>query len=78
VLQGQTRTALGAYDDNDYTYLVANLTTDQGFAFANQFGVSRVTLLLFDGAGAVTEVVRGPMPSSQLEAVLARHVVGDN
>jgi thioredoxin-like negative regulator of GroEL len=75
-LQRQTRSALARYDDAGYTYLVANITTDSGYAFANQYGVSHVTLLLFDAAGKMVEAVRGPIETAPLESILARHING--
>ena len=75
-LQRQTRSALAGYDDAGYTYLVANITTDSGYAFANQYGVSHVTLLLFDAAGKMVETVRGPIETAPLESILARHING--
>ena len=50
-LQRQTRRALKAYSEDEVTYLVANIKTREGAAFAGRFGVPHVTLLFFDETG---------------------------
>jgi hypothetical protein len=73
-LQTQTRRAMKAYDDDRYEFLVADVKTGDGALFAATYGVPITTLLLFDGAGELTEVVRGPIPTGQLEDILAAHM----
>ena len=73
-LQRQTRRALKAYDGGRYTFLVANINTADGGALAAQYGVPHVTLLLFDGNGAMTQIVRGPTDTDALENILAAHM----
>jgi hypothetical protein len=73
-LQKQTRRALKEYDPDGHTFLVANIQTAEGGAFARQHGVPHVTLLLFDARGEMKQVVRGPIASHQLEPILAAHM----
>ncbi|MEM7213577.1 MAG: hypothetical protein AAF479_17120, partial [Pseudomonadota bacterium] len=42
-----------------YEYLVANIATPEGRAFADKHGVGHVTLLLLDGRGRVRDVIQG-------------------
>ena len=58
-LQSATREALAEMGDDEITYLVANIQTPDGRAFANQYGVPHVTLLLFDGQGELQDVLNG-------------------
>ena len=73
-LQKQTRRALRDYDDESFTFLVANVATAEGGALAAQYGVPHVTLLLFDGDGEMVQVVRGPTDTATLEAEIKAHM----
>lgn len=66
-LQRNTRKALRAFDDDEIGYLVANIRTDDGAAFAGGFGVQHVTLLLFDGSGALQSTLEGVRDREELE-----------
>lgn len=72
-LQKQTRAALRDFDDCGLTYLVADIKTPEGAAFARRYNVPHVTLLLFDGAGALQRTVQGVQQASQLAEVFAVH-----
>ncbi|WP_108835950.1 hypothetical protein [Tateyamaria sp. Alg231-49] len=72
-LQKQTRAALRDFDDCGVTYLVADITTPDGAAFARKHRVSHVTLLLFDGAGELHETAQGLQQASQLAQTFAAH-----
>ncbi|MEO0379610.1 MAG: hypothetical protein AAF252_05030 [Pseudomonadota bacterium] len=72
-LQKQTRAALRDFDDCGLTYLVADITTPDGAAFARKYRASHVTLLLFDGAGELHETVQGLHQASQLAQTFAAH-----
>ncbi|WP_299688029.1 hypothetical protein [uncultured Tateyamaria sp.] len=72
-LQKQTRRALRDFDDCGLTYLVADIKTPEGAAFARRFNVPHVTLLLFDGAGDLKRTVRGLHDSPHLAEVFAAH-----
>lgn len=72
-LQKQTRAALRDFDDCGITYLVADIKTPEGAAFARKYRVPHVTLLLFDGDGALHETVQGLQQASQLAQVFAAH-----
>ncbi|GAB5449272.1 hypothetical protein [Gymnodinialimonas sp.] len=73
-LQRQTRRALRAYGDDSHHFLVANIATTQGEFFARRHGVGNVTLVLLDGAGQQTGVVRGPISSEALSDALQAHL----
>ncbi len=73
-LQKQTRKALRKFDTGELTYLVANINTPEGAALAARYGVPHVTLLLFDGAGEMHQVVRGPSTRDILETTFSDHL----
>lgn len=73
-LQRQTRSALGAYADDSYTFLVANIKSETGLALASRYAVPHVTLLMFDPKGEMVEVLRGPADEEVVEAAVARHM----
>lgn len=75
-LQGQTRDALDAYTDEQVTYLVADVNTQPGRLMAATHNVPHVTLLLFNGAGRMVQVVRGPTEDTTLEAAFATLIDG--
>ena len=58
-LQRQTRLALDTFEDGSFEYLVANIATPEGRAFADGHGVGHVTLMLFDQNGRVHDIIRG-------------------
>lgn len=70
-LQRQARAALDAYSEDEVTYLVADVTTVPGRLMAATHNVPHVTLLLFDGAGQLEQVVRGPTDDATLESAFA-------
>lgn len=72
-LQKQTRRALKDFDDCGLSYLVADIKTPEGAAFARKYNVPHVTLLLFDGAGDLKQTVQGMQQSAQLVEVFAAH-----
>ena len=59
LLQSETRAALRSFDDDDIGFLVADLNSTDGAAFAREHGVGRVTLMLFDGDGRPVDVMTG-------------------
>lgn len=73
-LQRQTRGALGAYDEDSYTFLVANIKSEAGLALASRYAVPHVTLLMFDPKGEMVEVLRGPAETGAVEDAVARHI----
>lgn len=72
-LQKQTRRALKDLDACGLTYLVADIKTPEGAAFARRYNAPHVTLLLFDGAGDLKRTVRGLHDSPHLAEVFAAH-----
>ncbi|MEM0978290.1 MAG: hypothetical protein AAGJ34_12205 [Pseudomonadota bacterium] len=66
-LQRQTRKALRAFDSDEITYLVANITTQEGRLFAHQYGAQHVTLLLFNAKGELVSRIEGVQPKALLE-----------
>jgi len=70
-LQDETRAALRDVD-GELLYLIANIRTPEGTAFAARHGVPHVTLLLFDGAGRLRDTLRGPHEADALRPAFAR------
>ena len=58
-LQKEARKALRDFDGGELQYLVANIRSTDGQAFANKYLVPHITILLFDGKGELTKVLRG-------------------
>lgn len=75
-LQTQTRRALSGYEDGEVLYLVANIQTAEGSAFAADHGASHVTLLLFDGTGDLRDTLTGPHRAGELRPSFARLAQG--
>lgn len=73
-LQAQTRRVLKDFDDDAFTYLVANIKTSEGQALAAEHRVPHVTLLLFNARGRMVDVVRGPTDLDNLRNVFANHL----
>lgn len=59
-LQKEARAALGQFEECTIRYLVANIRTQEGAELAGRLGVPHVTLVLFDGDGAVQDILQGP------------------
>ncbi len=72
-LQRETRTALADLDKN-YLYLVANITTTDGAAFAVRMGQPHVTLALLDGEGTPIHFINGVTPAETLKALFVTHL----
>ena len=77
-LQKQARKAMRSFDDQELTYLVANINTEEGAALAVRHGVPHVTLVLLDGQGNMREIIRGPSTREALETAFAAHLAGLN
>ncbi len=73
-LQKEARSAMGAFDDDELQFLVANIRSEKGRKLANEHGVGHVTLLLFDGEGEVRNVLSGQRESETLERAFRLHV----
>ncbi len=73
-LQRQTRRALRPHDDDGYHFLVANVATLDGRLFAQNHGVSNVTLVLLNGDGQHVGTVRGPIDDAALRASIGTHL----
>lgn len=65
-LQKETRKALSNFDDDTFNYLVANIKTTEGSAFARKHGQPHITLMLFDEKGGVKQVLRGSREAEEL------------
>ncbi|MEM6577022.1 MAG: hypothetical protein AAF678_00900 [Pseudomonadota bacterium] len=65
-LQKQARRAMKSFEDDELVFLVADQTTQAGRAFARDFGVSHVTLVLLDGEGAHVDTLQGVRPANEL------------
>ena len=75
-LQKETKEALEAFDDEEVDYVIANIRTQKGQAFANSHGVQHVTLLLFDDKGELKDILQGQRGSYQLRAAFRSLVNG--
>ncbi|MEO9876774.1 MAG: hypothetical protein ABJM26_22115 [Anderseniella sp.] len=73
-LQKKTRQALASLDGDKPGYVIADIRTDRGLQFANKHGVKHVTLLLFDKAGKLQQVINGQRGSGELRQAFARLV----
>ena len=73
-LQRVARKALRNFDEGDVTYLVADIRTQEGSAFAARYGVPHVTLLLFDGRGTLVRTLNGPQERDYLTQVFTDHL----
>jgi hypothetical protein len=73
-LQRETRAALKTFDDDELDYVVANIKSTEGAAFANSYGAPHITLLLFDGEGELRSTLNGIRPRDELEGAFARLV----
>ncbi|MEL7116408.1 MAG: thioredoxin family protein [Pseudomonadota bacterium] len=72
-LQKETRKALGRLEECAIVYLVANIRTEEGAAFAAKYGAPHVTLLLFDASGELQDTLTGERDRDALEARFLRH-----
>ncbi len=72
-LQREVRKALKCFGECDVVYLVANIRGDEGRQFASQHRVPHVTLMLFDEASAVQDVLRGVRTEEELKPVFQAH-----
>ncbi len=73
-LQKETRKALRDFDDDELQYLVANIRSTDGQAFANKYSVPHITILLFDGKGKLAKVLRGDNTRDFLRDEFAAHL----
>lgn len=72
-LQKQARKALKAFGECDLVYLVADINTPEGQAFAVHHGVGNITLLLFDGQGGLHRTLQGMQSHDQLLPIFRGH-----
>jgi len=56
---------------DDIAFRVVNLRSGDGRAFAREFGVGKVTLVVFNGAGEVEHILRGVRPVEHLRHLFA-------
>nr|WP_163502009.1 hypothetical protein [Halomonas socia] len=54
--------------DEELTLRRANIASTGGRRFANEYGVSQSTLVLFDARGEVVDIKRSVVPADELEA----------
>lgn len=73
-LQGEMLSAAGAFSDELLEVRVANIRSTEGRALADRYGVPHVTLLLFDGAGEMQQVISGPNDRAALREAFETHV----
>ena len=75
-LQRNTKSALGAFSDGELEYVVANIKSSKGKAFAERNAVPHITLMLYDGKGELKHILRGPQEVSTLEIELKKLLEG--
>lgn len=68
-LQRETRKALKGFDPNELDYVVANVKTDEGGAFALAHGQPHVTLMLMDPEGTPVQILSGPQDREVLREI---------
>ncbi|PHR86161.1 MAG: hypothetical protein COA78_38245 [Blastopirellula sp.] len=73
-LQRQARKAMKPLDQEEFTYLVANIRTQEGSEFSARYGVPHVTLLLFDDQGEMVQIIRGPSDVESLQSLFSAHL----
>lgn len=66
-LQRNTKSALSTFSDGEIEYVVANIKSSKGKAFAERNAVPHITLMLYDGKGELKHILRGPQEVSTLE-----------
>ena len=72
-LQKETRKALEGFDPTELDYVVANVKTDAGGAFAARHGQPHVTLMLMDPEGHPVRILNGPQYRGDLRAIFEAH-----
>jgi len=72
-LQREVRKAMKQFGECDVIYLVADIKQVEGAAFAAVHNVPHVTLVLMDGTGEVTQILRGMRHREELTTILAGH-----
>lgn len=75
-LQRATKAALSRLDDGQLDYVVANIRSGKGEAFANKYAVPHVTLLLFDADGELQHVLRGEQQADVLDREFKKLIRG--
>ncbi|TVS01017.1 MAG: thioredoxin [Rhodobacteraceae bacterium] len=73
-LQKETLRAARSFEDDVLQVRVANIRTAEGRAMADRYGVPHVTLLLFDGAGEMQDILSGPNNRQFLRAQFSAHI----
>ena len=67
-LQREARKALKHFDDDQLDFLIANIRSSEGRAFANRYGVPHVTLLLIDSEGDLKSALQGQREADELRS----------
>lgn len=75
-LQRNTKSALSAFSDGKIEYVVANIKSSKGKAFAERNAVPHITLMLYDGKGELKHILRGPQEVSTLEVEFKKLLEG--
>lgn len=75
-LQRTTKAALGRLDDGQLDYVVANIRSGKGEAFANKYAVPHVTLMLFDAEGELQHILRGEQQADVLDREFKKLIRG--
>lgn len=71
-LQNETRKALESFDSGELEYVVANVKTDEGQAFAARHRQPHVTLMLMGPEGTPVQILNGPQNREDLRRIFER------
>jgi len=72
-LQKATRAALDCFGECEIQYLIADINTAEGQAFATDHGVTHVTLVLFDQKAQRRSVFNGVRKTAELKDIFSAH-----
>ncbi|MEO0566274.1 MAG: hypothetical protein AAF066_00950 [Pseudomonadota bacterium] len=67
-LQRQARKAMKGFEDQELIYLVADISTTDGRAFAARYGVPHVTIMMFNERGRHEGTMQGMRQAEELKA----------
>ncbi len=73
-LQKEARRALSCFGECELQFLVADIKTDEGAAFAAFHNVPHVTLMLFDASGDLQQVLTGLRTEEELKPIFEAHL----
>ena len=76
-LRNSVRSVEDDFDDSELLIRVADLTTEEGFAFATEYQSQSITLVFLDGDGDRVTSVSGRRSPEQVRDLFERHIAGE-